>query len=75
MQNAHWNPCSSTTACCTGCSVPSSACSPSTVCTPRPRTWCVSIEQEYCGTPSMSTVQAPHSDRSQPIFVPVSPSL
>jgi hypothetical protein len=33
MQNAHWKPCSSTTACCTGCSVPSAAARPSIVVT------------------------------------------
>ena len=31
------------------------------------------IEQEYTGTPSTSTVQLPHSPRSQPSLVPVSP--
>ena len=31
MQNAHWNPCSSMTPCCTGCSVPSGLASPSMV--------------------------------------------
>ncbi len=45
MQNAHWKPCSSTTACCTGCSVPSAAARPSIVVTLRPRTVFVSTEQ------------------------------
>src|SRR6202043_3586993 len=60
MQNAHWNPCSSTTPCCTGCSVPSAAASPSIVTIFFPRTEWVSVEHEYRGTSSTSTVHAPH---------------
>ena len=46
MQNAHWNAWLSTTACCTGCSVPSAAANPSTVVIAFVRTVCVSTEQE-----------------------------
>src|SRR5436190_9934414 len=75
MQNAHWKPCSATTPCCTGCSVPSAAASPSIDVIFLPRTECVSVEHEYRGTSSTSTVHAPHSARSHPSLVPVSPSL
>src|SRR5580658_8977031 len=59
MQNAHWTPCSSTTPCCTGCSVPSADASPSIVTIFFPRTECVSVEHEYRGTSSITTVHAP----------------
>ena len=45
MQKAHWNPCSSTTPCCTGCSVPSPRPGLRWSCTFWPRTVWVSIEQ------------------------------
>jgi hypothetical protein len=45
------------------------------VSTLRVRTVCVSVEQELYVMSSTMTVQAPHSPRSQPSFVPVSPSL
>src|SRR5262245_30914564 len=76
MQNAHWKPCSSTTPCCTARSLPVlGSASPSIVTIFLPRTVCASTEHEYRGTSSTSTVQAPHSARSQPSFVPVRPSL
>ena len=46
MQKAHWKPCSSTTPCCTGCSVPSALARPSMVTIFLPRAVCVSTEQE-----------------------------
>ena len=45
---------------------------PSTVVTSCPSTACASTRQERTGTPSTSTVQAPHSPSSQPCLVPVS---
>ena len=46
MQNAHWKPCSSMTACCTGCSLPFGALEPFDGLIFLPRTVCVSIEHE-----------------------------
>src|SRR5262249_29439844 len=44
-----------------------------TVCIGRPSAQTARLLQEYTGLPSNRTVQAPHSPRSQPIFVPVKP--
>ncbi len=47
--------------------------SASTVRIDRPSTWHTGIRQLFTGSPSTSTVQAPHSPSPQPSFVPVRP--
>ena len=54
--------------------IPSPFASPSTVITSRPATWPTGVMQAQTCSPSSSTVQAPQSPASQPIFVPVRPS-
>ena len=44
------------------------------VVTSRPSAWRARYEQEFTGRPSSSTMQAPHSESSQPSFAPVSPT-
>ena len=63
----------STNACCTGWSCPPCA-SPSIVVTFRPRASRANVMQLATTSPSSQTVQAEQAPRSQPIFVPVSPS-
>ena len=55
----------------TGWSLPSFS-SPSTVVTSRPSACTASTVQDFTGTPSSSTVQAPQWVVSQPMWVPVS---
>src|SRR5258708_20208581 len=57
-------------ACCGGSSLPFLA-RPSTVWIERPSIHTASCVQEYIALPSISTVHAPHSLRSQPSLVPV----
>jgi hypothetical protein len=67
VQKPHWNPAASTNRCCTGarCSgVPS----PAAVVTARPATRWAGMMQEWTGSPSISTPQAPQSPASQPFF-------
>ena len=74
MQKAHWKPWPSSTACWTGLSVPSGAASPSTVCTSAPH----AVREDRAGVVRHVVDEhgaRPHSGPSQPIFVPVSPSL
>lgn len=68
MQNPHCTANSSTNACCTGFSVPSGACRPSTVTMFLPCAQSVRYRQVSVATPSISTVHAPHSPTSQPRF-------
>src|SRR6266566_1073600 len=60
-------------AACTGCRFTCAA-TPSIVVTSRSRTIAASVMQASTGRPSTCTVQAPHSPRSHPFFVPVRPS-
>ena len=46
---------------------------PSIVVTSWPSAWSARYEQELTGLPSISTMQAPHSESSQPSFGPVRP--
>ena len=39
-----------------------------------PSAWTASIVQHFTDSPSTWTVQAPHDDVSQPMFVPVRPT-
>ena len=66
--------CVSRNACCSGCRVSPSA-RPSTVTTSLPSACTASIRQERTGSPSTSTVHAPHTPCSQPRCVPVSSQL
>ncbi len=75
VQKPHCGDSSSMKACCTGCNVAIGAAHTLDGGTLRPRTLCVSTEQELWVMSSSMTVQAPHSPRSQPSLVPVSPSL
>ena len=72
VQYPHWKACSSTSACCAGWSLPP-AVNPSTVVTARPSTSPTGVWHDSTGSPSTSTVQAPHSPSPQPGLVPVSP--
>ncbi len=56
VHQPHWKPCVSTNARWTGC--PSS---PSTVVTSRPAVCAASVRQPLTGSPSSSTVHAPHT--------------
>jgi hypothetical protein len=69
VQMPHCAPLNSANACCSGWSSPS----PSMVVTSAPSTWATGIRHEQTGSPSTSTVHAPHSPSPQPSFVPVSP--
>ena len=53
---------------------PAPGASPSTVVSSWPSACTASIRQERTGSPSSSTVQAPHTPCSQPTWVPVRPS-
>ena len=66
MQKPHWTANWSMKACWTGLSVPSGACRPSTVTMSLPSAQLVRYRQVSVATPSMRTVQAPHSPTSQP---------
>src|SRR6266545_7369416 len=57
-----------------GCS-PSADSSPSTVLTSCPSAWTAKSVHDFTGTPSSSTVHAPQLDVSQPMWVPVRPSV
>src|SRR5579872_4240457 len=72
VQKPHCGPSCWMKASWSGSSLPFCA-SPSTVTTLRPSAHTASWLHEYTFLPSSSTVQAPHSPRSQPIFEPVSP--
>ena len=48
---------------------------PSTVWTSRPSAWTASTVHDFTGVPSSRTVQAPQLVVSQPMWVPVSPSV
>ena len=73
VQYPHWNASCSRKARCTGCNSPSAA-NPSIVVTSASATVTASVMQASTRRPATCTVQAPHSPRSQPIFVPVSPN-
>jgi hypothetical protein len=45
------------------------------VSTRRPSTLAASVKQDNRGMSSTRTVQAPHSPPSQPVFVPVNPTI
>src|SRR5437879_6132598 len=72
VQNPHWSAWCSQNASWSGWSLPSRA-KPSTVVTSAPSAWTASIKQARTLWPSTSTVQAPHTPYSQPMWVPVSP--
>src|SRR5437660_3573399 len=72
VQNPHWSAWCSQHASWSGWSLPSRA-KPSTVVTAAPSAWTASIKQARTLWPSTSTVQAPHTPCSQPMWVPVSP--
>ena len=59
---------------CIGCSSPSVA-RPSIVVMSVPSAWTASIVQLFTDSPSTWSVQAPHDDVSQPMLVPVSPTV
>src|SRR6266511_3281970 len=73
VQKPHCRPCSCLKAAWMGWSWPSLS-SPSTVSIPRPSACTARNVQDLIGTPSTSTVQAPHPEVSQPMCVPVSPT-
>ncbi len=74
VQKPHCRPCSCMKPSWIGWSLPSCS-SPSTVITSRPSACTASTVQDFTGTPSSSTVQAPQCVVSQPMWVPVSRSL
>src|SRR5205807_10444464 len=71
VQNPHCEASFSTKACCTGCNLPSCI-NDSTVVIGLCCASMASTEQEYTVLLSTSTVQAPHSARSQTRLAPVS---
>jgi hypothetical protein len=73
VQKPHWVPSFSWKARCRRDRLPAVA-RPSMVSTLAPSTLCASVLQARRGSPSTSTVQAPHSPPSQPCLVPVRPS-
>src|SRR6266511_3538106 len=73
VQKPHCRPCSCLKAAWMGWSWPSLS-SPSTVSIPRPSACTARNVQDLIGAPSTSTVQAPHPEVSQPMWVPVRPS-
>ena len=74
VQNPHCRPCLSQNASWIGCSVPGAA-SPSMVVTDAPSAWAARHVHDLTASPSTSTVHEPHWLVSQPILVPVSPSV
>ena len=74
VQNPHCRPCSSLNAAWIGCSSPF-VLSPSTVVIERPSACTASIVHDFIGVPSSSTVHAPQLVVSQPMWVPVSPTM
>ena len=75
VQKPHCRAWLSWKACCTGCSSPSWAASPSIVVTSQPSAWTASTEQHFTLAPSRCTVQAPQLLVSHPITVPTLPSV
>ena len=71
VQKPHCSPCISRKASCNTCSLPSGAAMPSMVRTSAPEAWTAKIVQDFTDLPSISTVQAPQCDVSQPICGPV----
>jgi len=72
VQKPHWVPSFSWNACCSRLMRPLAA-SASIVSTSAPSQRTASVMQASRGSPSTSTVQAPHSPPSQPRLAPVSP--
>src|ERR671925_151215 len=72
VQKPHWSAWRSQKASWSGCSSPSCA-RPSIVVISLPSAWTASTVHDFTARPSRWIVQAPQSDVSQPIFVPVSP--
>src|SRR2546428_3825623 len=74
VQKPHCSACASRKAACRGWrSAPPPGVRPSTVVSSTPSACTASIRQERTGSPSSSTVQAPHTPCSQPTCVPLSP--
>src|SRR5690348_11760730 len=73
VQYPHCTAPSATNAACTGCRASPSA-SASTVVTARPIAAVAGVTQARTGSPSRSTVQAPHTPSPQPGLAPVRPS-
>ena len=71
VQKPHWRPWFSVNARCTGCRVPSGLASDSTVVTSAPSSCAANIRHARVGSPSTSTVHAPHAPCSQPAWAPV----
>src|SRR5919198_937794 len=72
VQKPHWSAWRSQNACWSGWSSPPCA-RPSIVVISLPSAWTASKVHDFTACPSRWIVQAPQSDVSQPIFVPVSP--
>src|SRR2546425_982093 len=75
VQKPHCRPWHSLNAACIGCIVPSAAARPSIVSTLAPCTCAASMLHALTARPSTCTVHAPHCAVSQPMCVPVSPSV
>src|SRR5919197_3020831 len=72
VQKPHWSAWCSQKASWSGCSSPLCA-RPSIVVISLPSAWTASTVHDFTASPSRWIVQAPQTDVSQPIFVPVSP--